>query len=221
MADALTVTAWIRPDVLEFPNQQESGYVYWMGKGDRSNQGGNREWAGRMYSYTTTNRTPPNRISFYVHNPEGMLGVGSHVDRPVTPGEWLYIAGVVDASRTRMYRNGAFIDCDTYRGPGTPDCKIFAPDGNQIVVNPMSGPAPLRIGTRDKKSFFLGGMTRVRIWGRVLSADEIRRLYESDDAPRDAIVAEFLLNADRGRQAADTAKGNDGLIHDAAWATQA
>src|SRR4051812_25646286 len=95
----------------------------------------------------------------------------ANVDRAVKTGDWLHIAGVADEARTRLYRNGEFIDCDTYRGPATAGCKIFAPppSGEQIIVNPRSGPAPLRIGTRDRKSFFLGGITRVRIWGRVLS----------------------------------------------------
>ena len=30
----LTVSAWIRPDVLNFPAFQGTGYVHWMGKGE-------------------------------------------------------------------------------------------------------------------------------------------------------------------------------------------
>src|SRR5215470_8008070 len=44
----LTVSAWLRPETLEFKTTEGSGYVYWMGKGER----GQHEWALRMYSFT-------------------------------------------------------------------------------------------------------------------------------------------------------------------------
>ncbi len=62
---SLSVSAWIRPDVLTFPNFEKSGYVHWMGKGEADQQ----EWTFRMYNETTTDVPPrPNRISFYVFN---------------------------------------------------------------------------------------------------------------------------------------------------------
>ena len=30
----LSVSAWIRPDVLSFPVYESTGYVHWMGKGE-------------------------------------------------------------------------------------------------------------------------------------------------------------------------------------------
>ena len=47
----LTWEAWIRPDVLQFPNDS-NGYVDWMGK--CQDYGPTCEWEARMYS--TTNR---------------------------------------------------------------------------------------------------------------------------------------------------------------------
>ena len=77
----LTVSAWLKPDVLDFPNSEGTGYVHWMGKGDA----GQQEWVLRMYSLDNTETPPrPNRISFYVFNPQGGLGVGSHFQDPVT-----------------------------------------------------------------------------------------------------------------------------------------
>jgi hypothetical protein len=32
MTGSLTVAAWIRPDVLTFPNSESKRYVHWMGK---------------------------------------------------------------------------------------------------------------------------------------------------------------------------------------------
>ena len=36
----LTVSAWLRPDVLNFARSEGSGYVHWMGKGEANRQ----EW---------------------------------------------------------------------------------------------------------------------------------------------------------------------------------
>jgi hypothetical protein len=51
--DGLTISAWLRPETLDFSKTEGSGYVYWLGKGERNQQ----EWALRMYSYT--NREKP------------------------------------------------------------------------------------------------------------------------------------------------------------------
>jgi hypothetical protein len=79
---------------------------------------------------------------------------------------------------------------------------------------------PVRLGTRDRRSFFQGGVSRVRIWNRVLGADEVSALYVSDAVPSSGLVAEFLLNADTGTTATDTARRNDGSIFGAAWEIQ-
>jgi hypothetical protein len=216
----LTVAAWMRPDVENFTHQEGSGYVHWMGKGTKSHQGGDQEWALRMYSKVNTEHRPQ-RTSFYVFNPQGGLGVGSHVQEDVAIGQWRLIVGVADETHTYLYRNGKRIDCDTYRGPATDGCSIMTSHGRQVVINPLGGNAPLRIGTQSKASFFQGGISRVRIWGRVLTPDEILAVYQSDDAPRDWLVGEFLLNKDTGTQAMDTAYENNGLLFGGAtWAVQ-
>lgn len=40
-------------------------------------------------------------------------------------------------------------------------------------VMPVAGTAPLRLGTRDKKSFFTGALDEVAIYPRALTAREI------------------------------------------------
>jgi hypothetical protein len=50
----LSVSAWIRPDVLTFPVSQSTGYVHWMGKGEI----GQHEWAFRIYDMDTTDNPP-------------------------------------------------------------------------------------------------------------------------------------------------------------------
>ena len=64
----LTIEAWMRPDVLQFSHDEQSGYVHWMGKGTPNQY----EYVARMYSLATTEIPPrPNRISGYAFNPMG------------------------------------------------------------------------------------------------------------------------------------------------------
>jgi hypothetical protein len=93
-------------------------------------------------------------------------------------------------------------------------------DNLQLEIDPTAGSSPLRLGTRDFNSFFEGGLSRVRMWNRPLDAEEVSALYSSDTAPSDGLVAEFLLNADTGTTAPDSAHGNDGNIFGAVWDVQ-
>ena len=68
----LTISAWIRPETLSFTNTEGSGYVHWLGKGEKERY----EWTFRMYSQDNSEGRG-NRISFYVFNPGGGLGIGS------------------------------------------------------------------------------------------------------------------------------------------------
>jgi hypothetical protein len=164
---ALTVAAWIRPNTLNFPNVEPgSDYIHWLGKEDKSGSEGDQEWTFRMYNHSTPLEDPPrpNRISFYVFNPQGGLGVGSYVQVKVAKAHWMHVVGL-----------GSFLE---------------------------------------------GGLSRVRLWNRTLTAAEVSSLFATDITSRDGLVAEFLLNADTGTVANDTAKGNNGSIINALWATQ-
>jgi hypothetical protein len=222
----LSVSAWIRPDALNFSRWEGTHYVHWLGKGAGTGDSGQQEWVFRMYNrdHTVENPPRPNRISFYVFNPEGGEGVGSFFQDTLHRGSWIFVVGVADGARTYMYRDGHYRRCDTYRGASAHHCPIhYQPPPNdnlQLEIDPAAGSSPLRLGTRDLNSFFKGGLSRVRIWNRVLSAKEISALYSSDAAPADGLVAEFLLNADAGSTAADSAQGNDGTIFGAVWDVQ-
>jgi len=52
----------------------------------------------------------PNRISFYVFNPEGGEGVGSYFQDTLHQGRWIFVVGVADSTRTYMYRVMRTID---------------------------------------------------------------------------------------------------------------
>jgi hypothetical protein len=89
----LTVQAWVRPDTLQFPREQGSGYVYILGKGTA----GKQEYALRMYSYSNSENPPrPNRVSAYVFDLAGGEGSGAYFQDPVRPGTWMMVTFVVD-----------------------------------------------------------------------------------------------------------------------------
>jgi len=192
---ALTVSAWMRPEVLTFSNT-ENGYVHWMGKGEK----GQQEWVFRIYS--ADNRVGrANRISFYLFNLNGGEGIGSHFqdpNNPVQAGVWIHVVGAADAQRTYLYINGTKIDSD-----------VYAPS-----IQPQHGTAPLRIGTRDFNSYFQGDIREVRVWNRKLDDSEIATLFSSDSTPPNGLVAEYLLLQD---VAPDTAGDHTGVIHAGTW----
>lgn len=205
-----TVSAWLKPDTLEFRRSEGSGYVYWMGKGER----GRYEWATRMYNYTNNERPPrPNRISFYLFNAEGGLGQGSYVQKPVKPGEWIQITASANGRETAIYRNGEYVRCDEYDGPAGHGCQA-----HPERIQPAAGDAPLRLGTRDLKSFFQGGLSQVRIWNRPLRNQEIQEVFHGD-VPRSGLMAEFLLNEGKGDVVHDTTGRRQGKIVGARWVT--
>lgn len=195
---SLTVSAWIRPEVLTFPTT-EKGYVHWLGKGSA----GQQEWVFRMYSQDN-NAGRDNRISFYVFDPEGGEGIGSYYQEPNNPVQadvWLFVVGAADTERTYIYINGAPIDSDIYAGK----------------IRPKRGAAPLRIGTRDFNSYFEGEIREVRVWNRKLEDVEISALYASGSVPQDGLVAEYLLTQD---VVPDTAKAHNGINYGATWIPQ-
>jgi hypothetical protein len=129
---------------------------------------------------------------------------------------------MADAGCTHLFKNGVFKDCDIYRASEAANCVVHLGQGpcdqSADPVVPVAGDAPLKLGSLDGHSYFLGGITKVRIWSRVLTDAEIRALSENDVVPRHRLAAEFLLNANTGTVAVDRL-GNDGVIADGTWAT--
>ncbi len=192
---ALTVSAWMRPDALQFtateggaPDEQ---YVHWLGKGET----GRQEWTFRIYS---AGGPRENRISFYVFHLGPGRGCGSYAQDPIEASKWIHVVGVADdfAKTTTLYKNGQWRHTDSYASLG----------------DLGHGSAPLRFGTRDFASFLYGGLAKVRIWNRILRDDEIAALYASDSVPQDGLVGEYLLDEGDGDTIFDTAGGNDGML---------
>jgi hypothetical protein len=55
---------------------------------------------------------------------------------------------------------------------------------SQYHINPQNGTAPVRIGTRDFKSYFKGAIDDIRIYNRALSAFEVAQLFHEAEASR-------------------------------------
>jgi len=168
----MTVEAWLRPDALEFAGETADPYVHWLGKG----QANGYEWALRFYSRTSRDR--PNRISAYLFNPAGGLGAGAYFQDTLQVGEWIHVVACFDpgdagtpGAGVRIFKNGILRLGPPKRGTlyGNP----------QWQIKPVHGPAPLRFGTRDLKSFLTGALDEVAIYPRVLTAREILENYNA------------------------------------------
>ena len=155
---AMTIEAWMRPDVLDFPSAESDGYVHWAGKGEP----GQHEYVLRMYSKkNSANR--PNRISAYAFNPQGGLGSGSYFEDVVKSGEWIHVAVIIDTRASRgkvisLYKNGKL--------------RKVTPLA-QFNVVPQPGQAPLRLGTRDGRSYFKGAIGKFAVYRYALSAGQL------------------------------------------------
>jgi hypothetical protein len=163
-ASGLTVQAWLRPDLLNFPCALRAEYIHWLGKGDA----GAFEWGFRFYK---KNSGRPNRISAYIWNAEGREGAGAYFEEPFTPGKWIAVVAVYQPpgnnAGVAIYRNGALKN-----GPPKPPT-LYRSYG----VTPRPGRAPVRLGCRDLASFLRGGLDEVAIYPRCLSAAEILKNY--------------------------------------------
>jgi hypothetical protein len=195
---ALTIEVWIRPDSLRMPAPEGSGYVHWMGKG----VWGQQEWVWRMYQRGNA-EDRRNRFSFYAFNQQGGLGAGCNFQDEVSPGEWIHVVGEIDATQTCIFKNGVL------RLTGLL---------SSFNVVPADGTAPVRIGTRDKASFFRGSIARVAMFGAKLSPAQVAAHY-SARAQGDydqvvlaepSLVGFWRLDETSGAVAVDAKRGNNG-----------
>jgi Concanavalin A-like lectin/glucanases superfamily len=170
--NGLTVEAWVRPDVLTFEGETDDPYVFWIGKGEPNQQ----EWALRFYSATSNDR--PNRISAYIFNPEGGLGAGAYFQDRLTAGEWIHVVACYDPGDADTEGAGVHIYKNGVSRLGPPSAGVLY-NNPQWQIKPVHGTAPLRLGTRDRKSFLVGGLDEVAIYPRVLLAEEVLENYKA------------------------------------------
>lgn len=167
----LTVSVWIRPDVLDFQAIEGENYIHWMGKGEP----GKHEWVFRMYNEDSPR---PNRISCYAFNLSGGLGSGSYTQESLISGEWIHITAYYNypANQIRIYKNGVLKDTDYF---------------TDYHVVPEYGKAPLRIGTRNFISYFQGAIDDLRIYNRALPDSLILALYNEPEEPESSKISYF------------------------------
>lgn len=158
----LTIEAWMRPDVENFPQTEAEGYVHWMGKGTPSNY----LWAARMYN-KNNNASRPQRISGYCFNLSGGLGAGSYFQDTIAPGTWIHYVLVINTVNTsanfptgytKIYRDGILRDMDKL---------------SDYNIVPGNGTAPMRVATRDLASFFKGAIGKVALYDHELTPAQI------------------------------------------------
>lgn len=193
----LSVEAWIRPDSLDMPNRESSGYVHWMGKG----VSGEHEWVSRMYQ-EGNEEDRANRISFYSFNLSGGLGAGSYFQDDVIVGQWIHYVGTFDDIRTTIFKNGEERDSDLLSG---------------YDITPENGDAPVRIGTRDRNSYFQGAIGRVAFYSTRLTESRAAAHFAAAGADYDAVilaepslVAYYRLDETSGTVARDSKGAHDG-----------
>jgi hypothetical protein len=183
------------------PNQEGTGHVHWLGKGES----GQQEWVARMYQQGNEEGRE-NRISFYAFNLSGGLGAGSYVQESVTPGEWIHYVGELDDLSTFIFENGEQKDADAL---------------SDYSITPENGTAPVRIGTRDLGSFFEGAITRVALYAGKLDAARIRAhaqalgtgSYDAMVLGEPSLVAFYKLDEASGTVAHDAKGGRHGVYH--------
>jgi hypothetical protein len=181
----LSISVWMRPGTLTFPSTEGTGYVHWLGKGEPNQQ----EWVFRMYSADNTENRA-NRTSFYLFNlaaPAGQTnyGVGTYWQEKVDAMTWYHYVAVVDkagkfnncAGNITFYKNGQLVSADGDAKVRSQWCFTDTIDGQKVTISPKNGTAPVRVGTRDFKSFFKGAIDNIYIYNRALTATEVQQIY--------------------------------------------
>lgn len=163
----ITVSMWINPSNFDFVGEAEN-YIHFAGKADWM-ETPQYEWQFRLYNaYAFDEVSRAKRVSFYVFNLAGGLGVGSYFQDNLQENEWIHVVGVADGDKTLIYKNGILRDTDNYR-PGL---------STYVDIIPGNGMAPVRLGCADEDSSFEGAIDDVIIFNRALSGTEIKHLYD-------------------------------------------
>jgi hypothetical protein len=178
----LTWEAWVRADVLQFPNAYQGDYVNWMGK--CQNYAPTCEWEARMYT-TTNSAGRPNRISAYAFNPGAGLGSGAFW-QPETgllqAGHWYHVVGEYTTLSQASY-------CPSSSYPGSITIWVngvpWNPAGHgttgcmsQYNVSPVANNSPLNIGTDQLSYWFPGAIAKVAIYNYLLSQTQISNHFQ-------------------------------------------
>ena len=177
----LTWEAWVRPAVLQFPNNS-NGYVDWMGKCEEYSP--TCEWEARMYNLTNPqNRL--SRLSAYVFNPGAGLGSGADWQpeaNVIQAGSWYHVVGEYqtltqptgcsgpEVGGINIWVNGVQWDQSSHLQTG---CM------SQYGITPVANGSALNIGTMAQDSWFQGAIAKVAIYDDLLPAARIAAHYQA------------------------------------------
>lgn len=179
----LTWEAWLRPDVLQFPNSN-GDYIDWMGKCEQYS--GSCEWEARLYN-ADNDQDRCSRISAYAFNPSA--GLGSAADwQPecglIQAGSWYHVVAEytlqdapADCDNTDSYPGSIEIWVNGVRwdhgSHGQTGCM------SQYEVVPKAGDSSVTIGTMARDTWFQGAIGKVAIYDDLLSEDRITAHYRA------------------------------------------
>ena len=182
----LTWEAWIRPDVLQFPNDHNYGYVDFMGKCEQYSP--TCEWESRMYDLNNS-ESRPNRVSAYIFNPSAGLGSGADWQPDsgvIQAGQWLHVVGEYTTAPSKtpadctngsaypgainIWVNGVLWDQSVH---GQTGCM------GQANVIPQANNSHLNIGTMALDTWFEGAIGKVAIYNYLLSQSQINNHYQT------------------------------------------
>lgn len=178
----LTWEAWIRPDVLQFPNDSD-GYVDWLGK--CQDYGPTCEWEARLYD-TTNSQNRCNRFSAYVFNPSAGLGAGADWQPTcglIQTGQWYHVVG----EYTTLTQPATCQNAAQY--PGSIDIWVNAIPWNQsrhgqtgcfsqYQVVPKANDSPVNVGTMAMDAWFQGAIGKLAIYDKRLTQAQITNHYQ-------------------------------------------
>lgn len=179
-----TWEAWIRADVLQFPNASNSGYVAWMGK--CADYSPTCEWQARMYT-TTNTQNRCNRFSAYAFNLSASLGSGADWQPTcglIQPAIWYHIVG----EYTTLQQPAGCTNATTY--PGSINIWVNGVLWNQskhgqtgcmsqYSVTPQAANSPINIGSMALDTWFPGAIAKVAIYNKLLTQTQISTHYRT------------------------------------------
>jgi hypothetical protein len=119
----------------------------------------------------------PNRISAYIWNATGGEGAGAYFQDELPAGRWIHVVACYDPGDRTDPLAGVSIFRDGILRAGPLHSRGARYASYDIVAT--HGAAPLRLGTRDLRSFFGGALDEVAVYPRVLSAAEIAENYRA------------------------------------------
>ena len=124
------------------------------------------------------------RLGIHLANTWPDNAIKVQTDQAIELGEWHHIAATYSANRkpqgVKIYVNGELWKHTLQNKPEDPDA---LPEDGEMLVGALHTDVPLRIGGREDDFFFKGQLDDVRIYDRVLTAEEISWTME------DAIAA--------------------------------